>query len=87
MADLHIHELSVKRHRVTCSDSTIIQHSMGHDAIALDLDDEWDGLSVVLVIAGKSGDAYEVAYTGEQGYGSKLATNTSSVTIEYLGVG
>ena len=99
MPSIHEHTLVVRNHRISCCDPVLVQHSMGHDAITLDLDDEWHGLSVKLVIAGQTGETYEVAYTGEpaiylkpfykceQGYGSKLATNTSSVTIEYLGVG
>lgn len=88
MADLHIHALSVKRHRVTCSDSTIIQHSMGHDAITLDLDDEWDGLSVALVIAGQSGDTYEVAYTGEPAIiPASLTEETGWLPVGVVGYG
>lgn len=64
MADLHIHTLTVRNHRITCDSPVLVQHGMGHDAIALDLDAEWDGLSVRPVL-GPCGSAYDVLYEGE----------------------
>ena len=64
MADLHIHTLAVRNHRITCDSPVLVQNGMGHDAIALDLDAEWDGLSVRLVL-GPCGSAYDVLYEGE----------------------
>lgn len=67
MADatgLHIHTLAVRDHRITCDSPVLVQHGMGHDAIALDLDAEWDGLSARLVL-GPCGSAYDVLYEGE----------------------
>ena len=64
MADLHTHTLVVRDHRVSCCDATMVQHGMGHDAIALDLDAEWDGLSVRLVL-GSGDDAAESLWSGE----------------------
>ena len=64
MADatgLHIHTLAVRDHRITCDSPVLVQHGMGHDAIALDLDAEWDGLSVRLVL-GPCESAYDVLY-------------------------
>lgn len=57
----HIHTLTVRSHRVSCDSPTLVQHGMGHDAIALDLDAEWDGLSTRLVL-GPCGSAYDVLY-------------------------
>ena len=64
MADLHIHTLAVRNHRITCDSPVLVQNGMGHDAIALDLDAEWDGLSARLVL-GPCGSAYDVLYEGE----------------------
>ena len=61
MADLHVHTLTVRNHRITCDSPVLVQHGMGHDAIALDLDAEWDGLSARLVL-GPCGSACDVLY-------------------------
>ena len=61
MADLHVHTLTVRNHRVSCDSPVLVQHGMGHDAIALDLDAEWDGLSARLVL-GPCGSAYDALY-------------------------
>lgn len=61
MADLHVHTLTVRNHRISCNSPVLVQHGMGHDAIALDLDAEWDGLSARLVL-GPCGSAYDVLY-------------------------
>ena len=57
MADLHVHTLVVRDHRISCCDPVIVQHGMGHDAIALDLDAEWDGLSLRVVLGSGDGAA------------------------------
>lgn len=59
--DLHVHTLTVRSHRITCGSPVLVQHGMGHDAIALDLDAEWDGLSVRLVL-GQCESACDVLY-------------------------
>lgn len=59
-----MHTLVVRGHRISCCDPVLVQHGMGHDALALDLDAEWDGLSVRLVL-GPCGSAYDVLYEGE----------------------
>ena len=64
MADLHTHTLVVRDHRISCCDTEMVQHGMGHDAIALDLDAEWDGLSVRVVL-GSGDDAAERLWDGE----------------------
>ena len=65
MPDLHMHTLVVRDHAVSCLDPDIVQHSKGHDAIQLDLDAEWDGLDVSVVMVGPDYKAVEVLYTGE----------------------
>ena len=60
---MHVHTLTVRSHRVSCDSPVLVQHGMGHDAIALDLDAEWDGLSAKLVL-GTCADAYDVLYEG-----------------------
>ena len=88
MPELHTHTLVVRDHRISCCDPVIVQHSMGHDAISLDLDDEWAGLSVVLVIAGQTGDAYEVAYTGEPAIiPASLTEETGWLPVGVVGYG
>ena len=62
--DLHVHTMAVRDHRITCDSPVLVQHGMGHDAVALDLDAEWDGLSARLVL-GPCGSAYDVLYEGE----------------------
>ena len=57
MADLHVHTLTVRSHRITCDSPVLVQHGMGHDAIALDLDAEWDGLSLRVVLGAGDGAA------------------------------
>ena len=59
-----MHTLTVRGHRISCCDPVLVQHGMGHDALVLDLDAEWDGLSVRLVL-GPCGSAYDVLYEGE----------------------
>ena len=57
MSELHVHTLVVRDHRISCCDPVIVQHEMGHDAIALDLDAEWDGLSLRVVLGSGDGAA------------------------------
>ena len=64
MAELHVHTLVVRDHRISCCDREMVQHGMGHDAIALDLDAEWEGLSVRVVI-GEGEGAVEADWEGE----------------------
>ena len=60
----HVHTLRVDLHRISVDDPAIVAGGMGHDAIDLDLDDEWEGLSVVITI-GPENSAVSVAYDGE----------------------
>ena len=58
---MHVHTLSVRHHHITCDSPVLVQHGMGHDAVALDLDAEWDGLSARIVL-GPCESAYDVLY-------------------------
>ena len=60
----HIHTLRVDMHRLSVDDPVVVAGGMGHDAIDLDLDNEWEGLSVVITI-GPENRAVSVAYDGE----------------------
>lgn len=64
MADLHVHTLVVRDHRISCCDREMVQHGMGHDAISLDLDAEWDGLTITVVV-GECDAAYDAVWQGE----------------------
>ena len=64
MAELHVHTLVVRDHRISCCDTEMVQHGMGHDAIQLDLDAEWDGLTVTIVV-GECDAAYDAVWQGE----------------------
>lgn len=59
----HVHILRVDMHRLSVDDPVIVAGGMGHDAIDLDLDNEWEGLSVVITI-GPENRAVSVAYDG-----------------------
>lgn len=64
MADLRVHTLVVRDHRISCCDREMVQHGMGHDAISLDLDAEWDGLTITVVV-GECDAAYDAVWQGE----------------------
>ena len=59
-----MHTLVVRDHAVSCLDPDIVQHSKGHDAIQLDLDAEWDGLTITVVV-GECDSAYDAVWQGE----------------------
>lgn len=60
----HVHTLRVDLHRISVDDPVVVAGGMGHDALDLDLDNEWEGLSVVITI-GPENRAVSVAYDGE----------------------
>ena len=64
MPELHTHTLVVRDHRISCCDREMVQHGMGHDAISLDLDAEWDGLTITVVV-GECDAAYDAVWQGE----------------------
>ena len=65
MPDVHVHTLVVRNHEISCCDCIIVENSMGHDAIQLDLDAEWDGLDVNIVMVGPDYKPYDVIWEGE----------------------
>ena len=60
----HVHTLRVDMHRLSVDDPVVVAGGMGHDALDLDLDNEWEGLGVVITI-GPENRAVSVAYDGE----------------------
>lgn len=80
-----VHVIAVRERRVTVDYPTIIQHNVNTDTIELDLDGEWDGMSVVLVLGPCSG-ATELAWHGEPlTLPSALAENTGGIDVSVVG--
>ena len=78
----------------SCSSGDLCHFGLGTDAdnILVDaqqnMNGNWGTIAKTALMRVTEPDIYlKPFYKCEQGYGSKLATNTSSVTIEYLGVG
>ena len=79
------HVITVRERRVTVDYPTIIQHNVNTDTIELDLDGEWDGMSVVLVL-GPCGEATELAWHGEPlTLPSALAEDTGGIDVSVVG--
>ena len=64
MAELHVHTLTVRGHEIRCCDPVVVANGIGHDALQLDLDAEWDGLSLRVVLGSGDGAA-ERLWDGE----------------------
>ena len=80
-----VHVITVRERRVTVDYPTIIQHNVNTDTIELDLDGEWDGMSVVLVL-GPCGGATELAWHGEPlTLPSALAEDTGGIDVSVVG--
>ena len=80
-----VHVISVRERRVTVDYPTIIQNNVNTDTIELDLDGEWDGMSVVLVL-GPCGGATELAWHGEPlTLPSALAEDTGGIDVSVVG--
>ena len=60
-----VHTVSVRARRARVDPATVVAGTSGCDALDLDLDGEWDGVSVVCNFATARGDVWQVAYTGE----------------------
>ena len=79
------HVITVRERRVTVDYPTIIQHNVNTDTIELDLDGEWDDMSVVLVL-GPCGEATELAWHGEPlTLPSALAEDTGGIDVSVVG--
>ena len=80
-----VHVISVRERRVTVDYPTIIQNNVNTDTIELDLDGEWDDMSVVLVL-GPCGGATELAWHGEPlTLPSALAEDTGGIDVSVVG--
>lgn len=79
------HVITVRERRVTVDYPTIIQNNVNTDVIELDLDGEWDNMSVVLVL-GPCGGATELAWHGEPvTLPSALAEDTGGIDVSVVG--
>lgn len=45
---MRAHTLKVRGRRASIDDRTLVQGTVGEDVLALDLDEEWDGLVVTV---------------------------------------
>lgn len=80
-----VHVITVRERRVTVDYPTIIQNNVNTDTIELDLDGEWDGMSVVLLL-GECPDATELAWHGEPiTLPSALAERTGGIDVSVVG--
>ena len=80
-----VHVIAVRERRVTVDYPTIIQNNINTDTVELDLDGEWDDMSVVLVL-GPCGRATELAWHGEPlTLPSALAEDTGGIDVSVVG--
>ena len=80
-----VHVITVRERRVTVDYPTIIQNNVNTDTIELDLDGEWDDMSVVLVL-GPCGVATELAWHGEPlTLPAALAEDTGGIDVSVVG--
>lgn len=63
---MRVHLVKVRDRRADCDDLDMVQGSVGCDAVALDLDAEWDGLAVTVAFEGSG--AMRTASKGPDGY-------------------
>lgn len=67
---MRTHTLKVRGRRASLDDRTLVQGAVGEDVVALDLDEEWDGLTVTVafkhaggsIVAAKDGAGYAVPW-------------------------
>lgn len=63
---MRTHTLTVRERRAECDGLDLVQGSVGCDAVALDLDAEWDGLAVTVAFEGSG--VKRTAAKGPDGY-------------------
>lgn len=63
---MRIHHVEVRDRRADCDDLDLVQGSVGCDAVALELDAEWDGLAVTVAFEGSG--VMRAASKGPDGY-------------------
>lgn len=63
---MRVHLVKVRDRRADCDDLDMVQGSVGCDAVALDLDAEWDGLAVTVAFDGSG--VMRTASKGPDGY-------------------
>lgn len=64
MPSIHEHKVTVRNYELRICPPWVVAGSKGADALVLDLDDDWDGLSVRVVL-GEGEEAQEDDWTGE----------------------
>lgn len=79
-----VHVIAVRERRVTVDYPTIIQHNVNTDTIELDLDGEWDGMSVVCYI-GHPGDLGEFEWEGTP-FTLPVYDTTGSIDVTVVGL-
>lgn len=60
-----VHEARVRGREVSCAPREVVQHGVNSDAVALDLDAEWEGLARVTLVMSKGGLSTALAWAGE----------------------
>lgn len=79
------HRITVRGRRLSGVPFSVVQGCRSADALELDLDGEWDGMSVVLVL-GPCGGATELAWHGEPlTLPSALAEDTGGIDVSVVG--
>lgn len=85
------HKVKVRERQLSCDSKLIPQGSHGQDAIELDLDDEWDGLTVYMVIK-RGEDKRVLDYTAESQTGvvtlpDDILDKLGPISVALVGLG
>lgn len=85
------HKVLVRNRSLSCDSKTIPQGSHGQDEIVLDLDDEWNGLTVYVVIR-RERDKLVLNYTEESQTGpvtlpDELLDELGPISVALVGLG
>lgn len=85
------HTVKVRDRQLSCDSKLIPQGSHGQDAIELDLDDEWDGLTVYMVIK-RGEDKRVLDYTEESQAGpvtlpDDILDELGPISVALVGLG
>lgn len=85
------HKVLVRNRSLSCDSKTIPQGSHGQDEIVLDLDDDWDGLTVYMVIQ-RGDDKQILNYTEESQAGpvtlpDDILDELGPISVALVGLG
>ena len=85
------HKVIVRDRSLSCSPKTIPQGSHGQDEIVLDLDDDWDGLNVYIVIQRGEDkrvlDYTEESKTGPVTFPDDILDELGPISVALVGLG